>query len=73
MKEKIIAITHSRNLSEFTYLLNDDSLRLVRLKTSEIIPNSANIIYEIFRFPFTENDYFVFLSVNSVKLFFEFA
>lgn len=73
MKDKIIAITHSRNLSEFSYLLNDDSLRLVRLKTSEIIPNSANIIYEIFRFSFTENDYFVFLSVNAVKLFFEFA
>lgn len=74
MKDKIIAITHSRNLSnEFSYLLNNDSLRLVRLKTSEIIPNNANIINEIFRFSFNENDYFVFLSVNAVQLFFEFA
>ncbi|HLN35558.1 MAG TPA: uroporphyrinogen-III synthase [Nitrososphaeraceae archaeon] len=74
MKYKIIAITHSRNLSnEFSYLLNNDSLRLVRLKTSEIIPNDANIINEIFRFSFNENDYFVFLSVNAVQLFFEFA
>jgi len=74
MKYKIIAITHSRNLSnEFSYLLNNDSLRLVRLKTSEIIPNNANIINEIFRFSFNENDYFVFLSVNAVQLFFEFA
>jgi len=74
MKYKIIAITHSRNLSnEFSYLLNNDSLRLVRLKTSEIIPNNANIINEIFRFSFNENDYIVFLSVNAVQLFFEFA
>lgn len=74
MKDKIIAITHSRNLSnEFSYLLNNDSLRIVRLKTSEIIPNNANIINEIFRFSFNENDYFVFLSVNAVQLFFEFA
>ena len=74
MKYKIIAITHSRNLSnEFSYLLNNDSLRLVRLKTSEIIPNNANIINEIFRFSFNENDYFVVLSVNAVQLFFEFA
>ncbi|HJS65306.1 MAG TPA: uroporphyrinogen-III synthase [Nitrososphaeraceae archaeon] len=74
MKDKIIAITHSRNLSsEFSYLLNNESLRLVRLKTSEIIPNNAKIINEIFRFSFTEDDYFVFLSVNAVQLFFEFA
>jgi uroporphyrinogen-III synthase len=74
MKDKIIAITHSRNLSnEFSYLLNNDSIRLVRLKTSEIIPNNADIINEIFRFSFNGNDYFVFLSVNAVQLFFEFA
>ena len=74
MKDKIIAITHSRNLpNEFSYLLNNDSVRLVTLKTSEIIPNNANIINEIFRFSFNENDYFVFLSVNAVQLFFEFA
>jgi uroporphyrinogen-III synthase len=74
MKDKIIAITHSRNLSNgFSYLLNNNSLRLVRLKTSEIIPNNADILNEIFRFSFNENDYFIFLSVNAVQLFFEFA
>lgn len=74
MKDKIIAITHTRNISnDFSRLLDNESLRLVRLKTSEIIPNNANIINEIFQFSFTKNDYFIFLSVNAVQLFFEFA
>jgi uroporphyrinogen-III synthase len=71
---KIIAITQSGNLSRnFSCFLENDMYKLIRLKTTEIVPIEQNLINDILKLSFKEKDYFIFLSINAVEIFVEFA
>ncbi|MFB5598764.1 MAG: uroporphyrinogen-III synthase [Nitrososphaeraceae archaeon] len=71
---KVIGITHSGNLfRDFSSLLIKDMYKLIRLKTTEIVPVDHNLINDILKLSFDKNDYFIFLSINAVNIFIEFA
>jgi len=71
---KIIGITQAGEISRnFSELLLTNMFKLITLKTSEIVPVEYNIINDILKLSFGNNDYFIFLSINAVKIFIDFA
>lgn len=71
---KIIGLTYAGDISRnFSELLLTNMFKLIRLKTTEIVPVEHIIINEIFKLSFNNNDYFIFLSINAVNIFIDFA
>ena len=71
---KTIGLTHAGDISRnFSELLLTKMFKLIKLKTTEIVPVEDTILNDIFKLSFNNTDYFIFLSINAVNVFIDFA